>query len=465
MPELLINEDTLRYLRSAREALAYGANLDAKRPRGWDQFGYPETLTPERLMQAYSRGGAGFRAVHHILDTCWQEWPRIKLKASDDETPWETKTRAVIEKINGWPKLQDWDRRNMVGRFAGLILRVADGKALSEPLMEASRLVDLVPVYETQLRVTGWDTNSASETFGLPLMWQYRMRTFETGDTQGKPEQWADVHPSRIVIMAEGTVGDDFFAGMPLLQPGFNALVDLEKVSGGAAESYLKNSARTLRFNFDKEADPTKLVAPRTDGAAVTADDVREAMQERVDRVNRNIDGAIVGQGVEVDTLQTQMHDPRGAWEISANTFSASVGIPFTLLFGQQTGRLASDEDKAADNKRCKSRQRNLLTPAITAVIRRLQGCGIVEPSDFEVEWKPIDAPGDTEKAEHAGKLASINKDMTASGHAAPFTPNEVRKVLDYEERPELADMPELPGEGDPADPEDDPPEGSPAAP
>ena len=453
MPELTINADDLRALVRSRESLLYGS-LDEKRPRAWSQFGYPETLTPDRLLGAYLRGGPAFRAVHHVLDRCWQEWPRVKLKASDDESTWETRLQGILEKVSAWPKLQDWDRRNMVGRYAGLILRVADGKQLREPLMRASRLVDLVPVYEHQLKVAGWDSGSASETFGQPTMWQYRMRTSDRQDTQGKPEQWVDVHPSRVLILAEGAVGDDFFDGIPLLQPGFNALVDLEKVSGGSAESYLKNSAGRMSFIFDKDADPTKLVAPKTPGAAVTPDDVREAMNDRVHGLHENVDRAIVGQGVKAEILQTQMHDPRGAWEIAANTFAAAVGIPFTILFGQQTGRLASDEDKKADNARCKSRQRNLLTGAVTAVIRRLQACGIVEASDFEVEWAPLDAMGEKDKAALLVQYTQANKAYAETTGTPLFDGNELRGVVDFEPNPELDDMP---GEGDPADDEGDP--------
>jgi hypothetical protein len=447
MPELIVNEADLLAAARSRESLLYGS-LDAKRPQAWMQFGYPETLTPEHLLKAYLRGGPGFRAVHHILDRCWQEWPRVKLKASDDESPWETRLQGILEKVNAWPKLQDWDRRNMVGRYAGLILRVADGKQLREPLMRASRLVDMVPVYEHQLKVTAWDSDSSSETFGQPTMWQYRMRTSDRQDTQGKPEQWVDVHPSRIVILAEGAVGDDFFDGIPLLQPGFNALVDLEKVSGGSAESYLKNSARVLKFTFDKDSDPQKLTG------GVEGKTLGQAIEEKARGLNTSVDASVAVQGGDVGTLQTTMHDPRGAWEIAANTFAAAVGIPFTILFGQQTGRLASDEDKAADNARCKSRQRNLLTGAVTAVIRRLQACGIVEASDFEVEWAPLDAMGDDEKADQGGKMAAINKDMVAAGRNAPFSENEIRKVLGYEEEAELDDMP---AEGDPGDDDLDP--------
>lgn len=445
MPELIVNEADLLAAARARESLLYGS-LDAKRPRAWDQFGYPETLTPEQLLKAYLRGGPAYRAVHHVLDRCWQEWPRVKLKASDAETPWETRLQGILEKVNAWPKLQDWDRRNMVGRFAGLILRVADGKQLREPLQRASRLVDLVPVYEHQLKPVSWDSDPNSDTFGQPSMWQYRMRNSDRQDTQGKPEQWVDVHPSRVVILAEGSVGDDFFDGIPLLQPGYNALVDLEKVSGGAAEGFLKNSSRVLKFTFDKDSDPQKLTQA-ADGSA-SGKTLGQAIEEKARVLNTNVDASVAVQGGDVGTLQTTMHDPRGAWEIAANTFAAAVGIPYTILFGQQTGRLASDEDKAADNARCKSRQRNLLTQAVTAVIRRLQGCGIVEASDFEVEWAPLDAMGDADKAELGGKMAAINKDMVAAGQRAPFSENEIRKVLDYEEEPELDNMP---AEGDPA--------------
>lgn len=447
MPEIVINEADLRAMQRARQALLPGS-LDNKRPMAWEQFGYPQTIQPEQLLSAYLRGGPGHGAIHHVLDKCWQEWPRVKLKASDEETPWETTLQQALEEVNAWPKLQDWDRRNMVGRYAGLILRVADDKPLREPVVKRAgmRLVDVVPVYEHQLKVTAWESDPASPNYGQPTMWQYRRRNVDGTDKQGQPDQWQDVHPDRILILAEGSVGNDFFDGVPLLQPGFNALIDLEKISGGAAESYLKNSARTITYKFDTGADPERLTK-NPDGSD-SGRTLAQALEDKTRSLNTSIDASVAIQGGEVGTLQTTMHDPEGAWMVAANTFAASVRIPFTLLFGQQTGRLASDEDKAADNARCKARQRNLLTPAVTAFVRRLQAFGVVESSDFEVEWKPLDAPGDKEKAELAAKLAAINKDMVASGRNAPFSENEVRKVLDYEEEDELDDMPT---EGDPA--------------
>jgi hypothetical protein len=79
---------------------------------------------------------------------------------------------------------------------------VADGRDLREPLGRG-KLRDLVPVFEDQLKVTAWHSDAQSEDFGKPAMWQYRLRAVVQGDQQGRPDQWADVHPSRIVVMAE----------------------------------------------------------------------------------------------------------------------------------------------------------------------------------------------------------------------------------------------------------------------
>ena len=63
-------------------------------------------------------------------------------------------------------------RRNLVGRFAALIYRVADSKPLSEPLEQAERLVDIVPLFEDQIKVTKWNDDTASEDYGKPITYQ-----------------------------------------------------------------------------------------------------------------------------------------------------------------------------------------------------------------------------------------------------------------------------------------------------
>jgi len=300
-----------------RSAL-FGA-LDAKRPDAWSVYGYPEDVTFQQMLAAYSRGGAAHRAVHMLLDGCWESNPRIKSPESDKETPWEKKTKALFKKVRAWTKLRDFDRRNMVGRYAALIYRVADSLPLDQPLVKATRLVDLVPVYEDQIRVTSWVTDHNAESYGQPAMFQYRTKPIHGADTQGRPEEWIDVHPSRVQILAEGSVGD-MFDGVPLLKAGFNHLVDIEKVSGGSAESFLKNSARTLTVSYDKDATPGEINKDSTTRS------VKEAHEEQARALNRNQDAVMVTQGATAGVLQTHTSDPTGAFNLAG--LPSSVGAP-----------------------------------------------------------------------------------------------------------------------------------------
>lgn len=435
----------------ARSEFLGGLGLDAKRPTAWVQYGYSTSISFDMLLAAYERGGAAHGAVHKLLDGCWQKLPRIKRPASDKESPWEKKTAKVLRSINAWAKLRDFDRRNLVGRYAALIYRVGDGKTLREPLERATRLVDLIPVYESQIKITDWHSDASKENYGTPSMFQYRRMALPGVDTQGCPEEWADVHPTRVQILAEGSVGD-FFEGVPLLRAGFNRLVDLDKIAGGSGESYLKNSARTIVFKYDAGGMPMAIAGP--DGGEPTS--VRDAHESQARALNRNSDASIVMQGGEASTLQTTISDPTGPWTIAANEFAASVRIPFTILFGQQTGRLASDEDKSDLANRCSSRQEVELTPMLEELVRRLQAAGLIDAGEFEVEWPPVNAPSEKDKAELLGKMTAAMQQAFSAGLTEPlFDANELRAVMDFEQRTDDG----MPTEGDPGvdqDPETD---------
>lgn len=431
MTAMTNNASTSDVIRSREELASFFLGLDAKRPGAWAQYGWPETVGFEQMYRAYERTGAGFGAVHRLLDGCWQHTPRIKLPGEDKETPWERKVSQLFKSIRGWAKLKDFDRRNMVGRYAGLIYRVADNKPLDQQLDRASKLVDIIPVWEGQLKVTKWHSDPAdAEKYGTPAMYQYRRRDLSASDNHGKPDEWSDVHPSRVQILSEGSVGD-MFDGVPLLRAGFNQLVDLEKISGGSGESFLKNSARTIVFEYEPNVSVQAIA--QADGTTKT---VREVHEDQTKALNRNQDSSIVLQGGKASTLQTQTSDPKPSFEVAANLFAASVRLPFTILFGQQTGRLASAEDKEDAIARYKGRQDNELTPMIEEFIRRMQACGVIDEGEFEVEWPDIAAPSDEQKLNNLNKMVEAMEKAFRAGLGEPlFDINELRKVAGYEER------------------------------
>lgn len=458
MPEIITN--SLEISRARREFLG-SLGLDAKRATAWIQYGYSEHVSFEMLYAAYERGGAGHGAVHRLLDVCWLKLPRIKKPDSDEKSQWEVKTGKVLRSIRAWSKFKDLDRRNLVGRYAAVIYRVADSKTLDEPLERATKLVDLIPLYENQIQVTKWHTEQDAENYGTPAMFQYRQISPPGTETEGRPEKWADVHPSRVQILAEGAVGD-FYDGVPLLRAGFNRLVDLDKIAGGSGESFLKNSARTIVFKYEPGATPQAIPGPN--GAETKS--VREAHEEQARALNRSTDAAVVMQGGDATTLQTAISDPTGPWTTAANEFAASVRIPFTVLFGQQTGRLASDEDKSDFANRCSSRQEFELTPMLEEFITRMQAAGIIDSGEFEIQWPPVNAPTEKDKVDLLGKMTAAMQQAYQAGLTEPlFDANELRAVVDYEQRKDDG----MPTEDDPArigdlDPADDPIENAPAS-
>ncbi|WP_417285056.1 anti-CBASS protein Acb1 family protein [Comamonas sp.] len=458
MPEIITNSHEIS--RARREFLG-SLGLDAKRATAWIQYGYSEQVSFEMLYAAYERGGAGHGAVHRLLDVCWLKLPRIKQPNSDKKSPWEVKTGKVLRSIRAWSKFKDLDRRNLVGRYAAVIYRVADSKTLDQPLERATKLVDLIPLSENQIKVTKWHADQDAENYGTPAMFQYRQISPPGTETEGRPEKWADVHPSRVQILAEGAVGD-FYDGVPLLRAGFNRLVDLDKIAGGSGESFLKNSARTIVFKYEAGATPQAIPGP--DG--VETKSVRAAHEEQARALNRSTDAAVVMQGGDATTLQTSISDPTGPWTTAANEFAASVRIPFTVLFGQQTGRLASDEDKSDFANRCSSRQEFELTPMLEEFITRMQAAGLIEAGDFEIEWPPVNAPTEENKADLLGKMTAAMQQAYQSGLTEPiFDTNELRAVMGFERRKDDG----MPAEDDPArtddvDPADDPIGNAPAS-
>lgn len=454
MSEITVN--SLDISRAREDLMAVFGALDAKRPDAWAQYGFKEALTFSDFKRAYDRGGAAHGAVQRLLDGCWQKLPRIKQPGADKETPWEKGVLDMLRPLKGWQKLRDLDRRNMIGHYSALIFRVADNQKLSEPLT-TGKLVDLVPIFEDQLKVTAWHSDlNDPNTYGTAKMYQYQSRPFAatSSSVQGQPIEWQDVHPSRVLILAEGAVGDAY-DGVPLLKAGFNELVNIEKISGGSAESFLKNSARTVVFEYDPTSTPQAI--PATDSAP--GQSVREAHESQTRRLNRNQDSSIVMQGGKATTLQTTIADPEGPGTFAANLFAASVRIPFTILFGQQTGRLASDEDKADFGARCASRQANDLTPMLEEFVRRMQAIGAIPASDFEIEWPPVNAPSDLDKLTNLGKATAAMQQAFQAGLTEPlFDANELRQMVGFEPREDDG----MPEEGDLDEPGIDPTTGKP---
>ncbi|MEX6068141.1 DUF1073 domain-containing protein, partial [Providencia hangzhouensis] len=122
------------------------------------------------------------------------------------------------------------------------------------------------------------------------------------------------IHPSRVIILCEGADDGNMFAGIPLLKAGFNKLLDIEKISGGSAEGFLKNASRQIAVEFDAATEMDNIARAAKDAGYK---DLGEAMTDKINKLNRGTDSAAVMQAGKMNVLSVAAADPTPSWEVA----------------------------------------------------------------------------------------------------------------------------------------------------
>lgn len=430
-----------------RQRMLYaGQPGNTKRTKLWDEFGYPDSLEFDRYYRAYERNAVAYAAVHKLLESCWMDNPTIidgeEAREATKTTDWEKAVTKLMKKH--WPKIKDADRRNLVGRYSALLIQFRDGREWNQPVDRAvvgrlkdKAIVKLIPAWESQVKPGNFDTDTLSETYGQPVSYNFNEQPVGDDGTYG-PVRGVTVHPERIIILCEGAEDDNILSGVPFLRAGYNKLLDLEKVSGGSAEGFLKNASRQLGIAFDKE---TNMAALKRDATDAGFKDLGDALNDKVAKMNRGTDAALVMQAGTPSVLSVAPADPKPTWEVTANEFAASIQCPFTIQFGQQTGRLASDEDKTDWAKRCNGRRWGFQSSVVERVLERFWTVGVIDPpssGEVTLAWSDLLAPSEKEKIANMQAMATVARDTQQAFGTPAVEPNEVRAVGELEPLPDV---------------------------
>jgi len=404
----------VRLARARAMLINPGMGLDAKRESAWCEYGFKDELTFDDLYKLYRRGGIAHGAVNKLVSNCWKTNPQvIEGEQSDDSrelTAWEKASNQVFTH-RFWRTFAKADTRRLVGRWAGILLHIRDSKNWDQPVIKGKALQKITPVWASALKVGSRDNN------GAITMWQYN-ESLSDGSTAQR-----NIHPDRVLII--GDMSDDEIG---FLEPGYNACVSLEKVEGGSGESFLKNAARQLNINFDKEIDFNNLASLY----GVSVNELQARFDEVAVEVNRGNDTTLTTQGATVTPLVSAVADPSPTYDVNLKTFSSSVDMPSRIIVGNQSGERASTEDQIYFNGRCQSR-RGDLSFDIEDMVDKLTYLQIIKSvGKFSIVWDELNEQSPSDKLDSATKMSSINQTSLASGEQV-FTVDEIRVAAGYE--------------------------------
>lgn len=397
----------------------------------YKDFGYPTSLTFDQLYRMYSRNGIAAAGVDKTIRKTWQDNPFLLEKERDGsqkgtakETPIEKQIRQRFDDLRLWARLAEADRMSMVGAYAGVILRFADGQAFNQPVISVTGglmgLVEVIPAWEGQLKVSEWDTVETSETYGQPKMFQFSESAVDTNKQQPRHIM---IHPDRIIVWSK----DGSVNGSSALEPGYNSLIDMEKVRGAGGEGFWKNAKSAPVLEVDKEAK----IAEMAKAMGVGVEDLADKMNEQVADWNAGFDQLLMIMGMQAKTLNITLPSPEHFYAVALQDFAASMNIPVKVLVGMQTGERASQEDADEWAQTCMSRRANQTVPNIRLLIDRLERVGILDEKDWFIDWADLTEASMSEKVDRADKMAGVNQKM--GGNVYVFTDDEIRAAVGYE--------------------------------
>lgn len=386
-------------------------------------FGYPQTLSFSNFWNMYRRFGIAQNVIELPVDATWMRPPVIE---SSDE--FIKQFEDLNEQVKFWARLKGLDTRQRVGRYAGMFMRVRDNKKPNEPLEGKSQglgaLMQMVPLYEGQLTVSSTETDPTKDDYGLPTMYQ-----FSGGNSGNRNEQNPgsfQVHPSRVVIAAEGADNGGIY-GIPALEACYNSLMDLRKVIGGGAEGFYKNSAQSIIYTL-KDAASAKGNSALLEKFNEQSDDFLRNRQRRSQWT----------PGMDAKVLDSNLIQPKEFFMNALNDVAACSKIAATILIGQQTGRLASGEDSRSFLSMANSRREDFGNSMTRDVIDWCIDFGILPSAKYELTWDDLLALSKKEQLENSFKMADVNSKQFASGGEVPFTGNEIREAAGFEPSEEI---------------------------
>jgi hypothetical protein len=426
--QILINEIAGQLSQNLRDI--YGSR-DTKHPKAWEDYGYKTELEFEDHYQMYRRFGIAKAGIKMPVNMCWRTFPKIMEGSEGDgdardgkDTPWESAINSIFKQTKLMRKLKRVDEFQRVGHYGAFVVQIrgtGDQPDWGKPLdkIRADQIVKFIPLYEIQLEPTQWDNDKKSERYGEPVMYQFQESRLNDSNTEDNRLRVVTVHHSRVIIFAEGA-DDESIYGVPANEAGFNDLITMEKIIGAGGEGFWKSAKM-----------PTVYTNTSKDAPAPSEKEIDE-MDAAIKDFAEGVDKYLMTGGLDPKVLSSVMSDPKEPFTIALQSYSASIEVAGKLLVGSQEGKLASQEDARFTMSAMQSRREDFGTIMVQSCVDWMAVHGIINKSEYYVEWDDLLAPSDKDKFDLGTQLSKIIIEMTARFGEPPIDPSEVANVMGF---------------------------------
>lgn len=411
----------------------FGVSKNGKRDIN-DIYGYKTELTFSDLYWMYRRGGLAYRIVNGYARSSWRDGITI---LKDGKEVHEEELKILNRYGKMVKRLEQADILNRIGRFSVLFVGVPDGLPLDKPLGSASpaRLKEVFfrPFAEDGVIIHSWVNDLTSPRHGLPEI--YTLQTVDRGDKDHDMAATSvNVHWSRLVHLSEGAL-DSEIEGIPCLEPIFNALEDMCKTAGGAAEAYFRNA----RNRFSMETDPKF-------ASSFSAAD-KLALEDEAMRFQNEWQDFIRAGGINIKSLNIPHASPEHTVVALFKIISGTTGYPLRVLTGEGGGQTTGSEDKEAYNQLVQDRRELVCDEWVQAILTILNNAKMMVIDDSEeISWDIPTVVSGKERAiiakENAAALKATGEAMSTPALDGRLEIDRVLELVFGEEM--VADMPVL---------------------
>lgn len=346
----------------------------------YTEAGYPTTLSYEDFKRQYERNGLAKTIINAYPDATWRAKPRIYEDASTNDTRFEREWKKLIDHIYVYHYMRRVDRMAGKGNYSLLVLGFDDGRSPDAPVETAENLLYVQPVDQENATINTWDLNQKSERYGRPVSYNVSFKFGKSIGSDTTQVQTKVIHWSRVIhVTSEDLEESDIFS-KPRLKAVYNRLQDIEILAAGATEMFWRGGFPGI--HFDKKED-----AEYTDQSLTQ---LKEQIQGYVDGLQRYLRTS----GIDVNEFEPQVANPAGHFEMEMKLISIATRIPLRILYGAESGELASSQDMMNWISRVDERRKDHAEPMILRrFVDRLISVGVLPKpvsGRYLIEWPDI---------------------------------------------------------------------------